>query len=133
MSIRIESSSTRKFHDMGDPMEEISLQEKSDLGEALKQLNDDTLDTNTHMSGIDMRARLEDIEISNILAIDALVAFRFLPISVLSFTRSKKRLSVSKGGKGREEIVNIVRGDREHAEEKAGGFRRLLGMGGPKE
>jgi len=88
--------------------------ESTELGEALKELNLDVVENN-RMSGIDMRARLHYMEISNILALDTLVAFKLLPIDVLSFTRQKKRLSVSIKGEGRKEIVQIVGGkqDRE--------------------
>lgn len=85
----------------------------TELGESLKELNKDSIETNTRMSGIDMRARLHPFEISYVLALDSLVALGVLPTSCLAFTRQKKRLSVSLLGKGREEIVNIVAGKRE--------------------
>lgn len=85
----------------------------TELGETLKELNLDTLDTNIRMSGIDMRARLHHSEVTSILALDALVSLGVLPTKCLVFTRQKKRLSVSLEGKGREEIVNIVAGKRE--------------------
>ena len=91
----------------------------TELGETLKELNLDTLDTTIRMSGIDMRARLHHIEVSSILALDALVSLGVLPTKCLAFTRQKKRLSVSLDGKGREEIVNIVAGKREQ-DAKAG-------------
>ena len=98
---------------------ETHIVEPTELGESLKELNDDTLDKHSRMSGIDMRSRLHYTEISSILGVDTLVMFRLLPVSCLSFTRQKKRLAVSLSGKGREDIVNIVGGKREH-EERAG-------------
>jgi len=92
--------------------------ENTELGEALRELNLDKVENN-RMSGIDMRARLHYLEVSNILALDTLVAFKLLPQDVLSFTRQKKRLSVSLKGEGRTEIVQIV-GGKQDREEKAG-------------
>ena len=96
----------------------------TELGDSLKHLNDDSLDTATRMSGIDMRARLHPMEVSSVLALDALVAMGVLPSRCLAFSRQKKRLSVSIGGKGREEIVNIVGGKRDQ-DAKAG----MMGFG----
>src|SRR3989304_18971 len=99
----------------------------SETGEVIKDLNSDIIDTDTNMSGIDMRARLHPIEISGILALDALVQLNFMPPTVLGFTRQKKRLSVSLDGKGRTESVDIVRGEREHQEGK--GILSRMGKG----
>ena len=85
----------------------------SELGDSLKELNNDSIEPNTRMSGIDMRARLHPLEISSVLALDALVSLGILPTSCLAFTRQKKRLSVSLDGRGRDDIVNIVAGKRE--------------------
>jgi hypothetical protein len=84
----------------------------SELGESLKELNLDSVDSE-RLSGIDLRSRLHHIEVSAILAVDTLIAFKFLPMSAVIFTRIKKRLSVSQDGKGREEIVDMVRGKRQ--------------------
>ena len=97
--------------------------QSTELGESLKELNLDALDANIRMSGIDLRARLFGIEISSILALDALVSFGILPTKCLAFTRQKKRLSVSLDGKGREEIVSLVAGKKEmEAKAGMGGF-----------
>jgi len=85
----------------------------TELGESLKELNDDNLDPKSRMSGIDLRSRLHYLEISSILAVDSLVGFKFLPTSCLSFTRQKKRLAVSQDGKGRQDIVTIVGGKQD--------------------
>jgi len=94
----------------GQAIQDIS--QPTELGESLKELNNDDLATN-RVSNIDMRSRLHPIEVPSILAVDTLVAFKLLPISCLGFTRQKKRLSVSIEGKGRQEIVDIVAGKRE--------------------
>lgn len=102
--IEKEESVKEKTRDWGKQ----SIIQKSELGEALKELNDDSYDEKTRMSEIDMRTRLFYSEIAGLLAIDTLVSFRFLPKSCLLFTRKKKRLNVSLKGLGREEIVNIT-------------------------
>lgn len=100
------------------------INQPTELGDTLKELNKDTIETETNnrMSGIDMRARLHPLEISSVLALDALVALGILPTSCLAFSRQKKRLSVSLDGKGRDDIVNIVSGKRE--------LDAKMGMGG---
>lgn len=90
------------------------INQSSELGDTLRELNDDTIEPHTRMSGIDMRARLHPMEITGLLGIDTLVAFRVLPESCLQFTRQKKRLSVSIKGEGRKEIAEIAAGKREH-------------------
>ena len=111
-----------------------NITQPTELGETLKELNDDTIEPETRMSGIDMRARLHPMEIVGLLGIDTLVAFRVLPESCLQFTRQKKRLSVSIKGEGRKEIVDITGGKREHDAKMGGGgfvdkLRSFAGMG----
>ena len=107
----------------------MPIQETSDLSESLKQLNDDTTDHKNRMSGIDLRTRLHFTEIPSILACDTLVGFNFLPQECLNFTRQKKRLAVSLQGKGRGEIVDLVRGKQEQEQGKSA-FDRMKGMFG---
>jgi len=107
-----------------DDYSKTLIQEPTELGESLKELNFDGIEKDTRMSGIDMRARLHYIEVPAILAIDTLVSFSFLPISCLAFTRQKKRLSVSINGQGRQEIVELVAGKKEHEERKG-----MMGVG----
>ena len=109
----------------------------TELGETLKNLNDDHLDPGTRMSNIDMRTRLGWSEIPSLLCIDSLVAFKFLPTNCLTLTRQKKRLNVSLKGEGRKEIVSIVAGKREQeANSMGGGFwnglKERVGLGGQK-
>jgi len=96
------------------------ISQPTELGESLRELNLDSLEADTRMSGIDMRSRLHFVEIPSILAVDTLVGFKFLPTSCLAFTRQKKRLSVSLDGKGRGEIVDIVGRKREDDVRKGG-------------
>jgi len=104
----------RKFFDLQDNNEGTTeIKEGTELGDSLRELNNDTIEHSTRMSGIDMRSRLFNSEISSLLAVDTLVAFRLLPISALGFSRQKKRLAVSRDGKGRTEIVDIVGGKRD--------------------
>ena len=113
-----------------DGIEEIK--QSSELGEALRELNDDSIDKNGRHSGIDMRSNLHPIEISSILAVDTLVNLRFLPKTCLDFTRQKKRLAVSKLGQGRKDTVTLVSGQREHQQNSGnggivGGIKNMFG------
>lgn len=101
----------------------------TELGDSLKELNDDTLDPRSRQSGMDMRARLHYVEVRNLLAIDALVGLQVLPTECLAFSRQKKRLSVSLSGKGRDDIVNIVSGKNNVEAKKAGFFGGFFGGG----
>jgi hypothetical protein len=87
--------------------------------ELIKEMNRDDIEETTGMSSIDMRARLHNVEITALLAFDAIVGFNFLPKNCLPFTRQKKRLSVSIEGKGRTESRDIFIGKKEE-QAKAG-------------
>ena len=100
---------------------EVSVKENTEIGEALKELNNDDLSSETRMSGIDMRSRLHYLELAGILQFDSLIMFRFLPKSALPFTRQKKRLAVSLNGLGRQEIKDIVSGKLERDKQMSGG------------
>lgn len=99
-----------------------SIIQPTELGDSLKELNLDVIEQETRMTGIDLRARLHPVEVNSVLAIDSLVALGVLPVRCLAFSRQKKRLSVSINGKGRDDIVNIVRGKRDHDKEASNGF-----------
>lgn len=109
------------------------IKQNTELGDSLKELNKDELEKDTRMSGIDLRSRLHYVEIGYVLALDSLVALGVCPIKALSFTRQKKRLSVSLEGKGRDDIVNVVSGKREQDAKLSGGFldraKGFIGMG----
>ena len=85
----------------------------TEIGESLKELHNDILDTRTRMSGIDMRAYLHYAEVASVLALDSLVALGVLPTKTLAFSRQKKRLSKSIDGIGSKQIVDLVAGKRE--------------------
>jgi hypothetical protein len=99
---------------------EVNLKDSTEIGEALRELNNDDLDLDTRMSGIDMRSRLHYMEVAGILQFDTLIMFHFLPRSALPFTRQKKRLAVSLNGLGRTEIKDIVAGKIEKDTRMAG-------------
>lgn len=101
----------------------------TELKDAFNEMNKDEIEGDARMSSIDTRAILHPIEVGNILALDALVSLNTLPKGLLNFTRSKKRLSISQLGKGREQMVDVAVGNREHKENAGGGFGKLLGMG----
>lgn len=102
-----------------NPRNEQDIVQPTETGEALNQLNLDDIGDNK-LTTIDMRGRLHHAEVSFILALDALVSLKIVPSTMLSFTRRKKRLSVSVDGKGRNEIVNIVAGREEKEKAKFG-------------
>jgi hypothetical protein len=99
----------------------VTPREISELQGSLIELNNDDFNPTERTSKIDMRSRLYNIEISSILVIDMLIKMKFLPSSTTGLTSQKKRLAVSLMGKGREEIVQIVGGKREH-EQMVGGM-----------
>jgi hypothetical protein len=98
-----------------------NINQPTELGEALKDLDYDDLDPVTRMSGIDMRSRLQIFEINSLWCIDALVAMKFLPSSCLTITRQRKRLLVSLSGLGRTEKVQMTVGQREQQAKAANG------------
>ncbi len=97
---------TKTFGDEGV----TNITQGTELGESLKELNADSINADTRMSAIDMRSRLHAIEISSVLAVDALVGFGVLPQKCLILSTQKKRLNVSEGGLGRREMVELVAG-----------------------
>ena len=90
-----------------------NIQEVGDMSQTIKELNDDTIVDK--FTNIDMKTNLKDVEINGILVVDSLRAMGFLPFDISNLTRSKKRISVSKGGKGREDIVRIAQGMQEES------------------
>lgn len=105
--------------------------DKTELGEALDHLNNDQIDEqDSRMSNIDLRSRLHHTEIASVLALDSLVSLGVLPSRCLAFTRQKKRLAVSLEGKGRLDIIEIVRGkeEREVTRSGMGKIKSLFGV-----
>ena len=99
---------------------ETQINQPTELGEAMKDLDNDDLDPDTRMSNIDMRTRVQVMEVNSLWAIDALVAMRFLPSRCLTISRQRKRLLVSLNGMGREEKVKMTVGQREQEAQKGG-------------
>lgn len=100
----------------------ITPTEISELQGSLQELNNDNVNPISRNSGIDLRTRLYNTEIASITVLDTLVAFNFLPMSIVPFTLQKKRLAVSLKGKGRDEIVELVAGKRENDATKNNGI-----------
>jgi len=100
----------------------ITPTEISELQGSLQELNNDKVNPIARTSGIDLRTRLFNSEIASITVLDTLVAFNFLPMSIVPFTLQKKRLAVSLKGKGRDEIVELVGGKRESDAKTSTGF-----------
>lgn len=103
--------------DLEDTIEHVGkeqpIHEVTELGEVMRNLDDDIQDRITKMSNIDFNTRLTADEINNIMIIDELTRLGILPDNI-GLTRQKKRLSVSLKGEGRKEKVAIVQGEREH-------------------
>lgn len=108
-----------------------SINESSELSDTIKELNEDSLNSEG-FSSIDMKTRLNVLEISSLIAIDSMIALNFLPREVSFITRSKKRLAVSQLGKGRDEIVGITKGlrDEKQGTTAFGKIRSLFESGG---
>lgn len=96
--------------------------EKSDIAETIKELNSDIVDKDK-FSGIDMKANLHPVEISAILCVDTLISMEFLPLDTAFLTRKKQRLSASKMGEGRNQIVSIAQGMRDQNSSRSFGER----------
>jgi hypothetical protein len=104
----------------------------SEIGEALVDINKDELD-HTSQSTIDLRAHLHPAETCAVLCMDALVGLKVLPHSCLTFTRQKKRLSISVNGVGRQQTVDIVTGKKQEDKPLLGTLDKLKGVFGGSE
>jgi len=93
----------------------------TELGESLKELNQDVIEQKSRMSSIDMRAILHPFQVHPIAAFDTLASFGMITKRSLSLSRKIMRLSVSQQGKGREQIVDTVVGKRDNDIKKSGG------------
>jgi len=92
---------------------EQPINQETELTGVMKVLNEDVLEKETHLPSIDMKTRLQPIELSSMVIHDTVIALNCLPQDCLITTRTKKRLAVSLNGLGREEMVKIVQGERE--------------------
>jgi len=107
-------------------MGEQQITQESDLKGVMKELNSDEIEKHTGFASIDTRARLHPFEIVSMTVHDTIISLNCLPKICLNTTRCKKRLSVSINGKGREEMVKIVQGERENDAKKSGGMLSKL-------
>ena len=105
---------------------EQAVVQESDLKGVMKELNEDSIEKNTGFASIDTRSRLHPFEITSITIHDSIISLNCLPKVCLNTTRCKKRLSVSINGKGREEMVRIVQGERDNQANKGGGFLKSM-------
>lgn len=109
------------------------IMQASELGETMDKMNNDDYNPNTRFSNIDMRTRLFNYSERNaIIAIESMSGLRMMPQECTTPTRSIKRLNVSMMGKGRQEMVDIVAGKREHDKQSSGfgdKIKGFLGMG----
>ncbi|NIP39039.1 MAG: hypothetical protein GWO07_07100 [Candidatus Dadabacteria bacterium] len=85
--------------------------ETTELGEAIHELNKDDV-TPDRLSSIDFRSRINPFEMTPMVALDASIGMGVIPVVCGVLNRSKMRKSVSEGGKGRQEFVDIVTGKR---------------------
>ena len=95
---------------------EVPFEDVTELGQVMDNLDNDVIDDSTGMSKIDFNARLGRDEVRNIIAIDELNRLGIIPS--IALTRQFKRLSVSLDGRGRQEKVEIVQGQREQQSSK---------------
>lgn len=111
---------------------EAPMSQDSDLKGVMKEMNEDSLETEAKLPSIDMRTRLHPFEITNIVIHDTIISLDCLPKDCLITTRTKKRLAVSESGKGRSEMVQIVQGERD--KQSSGGFMSTVkNMFAPKK
>ena len=98
----------------------------SDVRGMLKELNIDELERDSGLSSIDTRTNLEVIEVSSHTTHDGMVNLHALPVLCLMTTRQMKRLSVSKQGKGRDQMVDMTKNERSFRRNWLG---RMMGQG----
>jgi len=127
---QIIDSSKHKFKfNSGLVAGETSVNVPSDIKETLVELNADVTEKGTNMSSIDFKARITPFEERAMLVIDGLVALNAMPLECLNITRQKKRLSVSRHGEGRKEMIKAIVGNNQ-ADEKKGIFQKIRGFMG---
>ena len=115
-----------------------SIQQPTELGEALKELNKDVIEGQTRTSSIDMRSILHPVQVHPVSAFEGLVVMGMITKKCLGFSRQIKRNAVSINGEGRRQIVQTTQGKTEVDINKAGGvtggfMSRFFGGGGKKE
>ena len=98
--------------------------EPSDLSETFKELNSDIVDAE-QFSSIDTRTRLTASQVPSLVALDLLTQCGVIPNKYNRIGRGVKRLSVSIGGKGREEMVQVVQGINEQKAKEGNVVQRI--------
>lgn len=100
---------------------ELPFNEKTEMGEIFDNLDNDNISSNG-FSKIDFNARLLGFEANNCVIFDEIKALGLLPFGA-NLTMQKKRISVSIGGLGRQEKVQIASASRgAELQGKSGGF-----------
>lgn len=97
----------------GGPSGVRDIVQPTEVGDAIKHLNNDATDPITRQSAIDFNARLHPVEGASVLSVDVLVGMGGLTQRCSILSRQKKRLSVSIHGEGRKEIVELFNGKKE--------------------
>lgn len=108
----------------------IPVKETSELGDAIVEFNKDDLSSD-RLSSIDFRSRINHFEIAPMIALDSLIGMGFIPTKAGILNRVKMRKSVSLGGAGRKEFVDIVVGKTQRDSQMKSG-QNLIGMGEQK-
>lgn len=104
----------------------IPIQQSSEMKDALSELNKDDISPLTNSSAIELRARIDDdLQESGLTQFITLISMGVYPKDSLKLAMTALRLSVSRQGKGRGEIVSVTTGQREHEEAKSGYMGRL--------
>ena len=116
------SNSSEFYQDTGI----VPYSHKTELSEAMKRLDDDSVDHETGMTEFDKNANLNYLEKTMILVVDTLIGYHFLPLPTLRFTRQNKRLSVSVDALGRRQKVDMVVGQRDHETKRANLIDRAM-------
>jgi len=109
----------------------IPVKETSELGDAITEFNKDDL-SGDRLSSIDFRSRINNFEIAPMIALDSLIGMGFIPTKAGILNRVKMRKSVSLGGAGRKEFVDIVVGKTQRDSQIRTG-QNLMGMGEVKK
>lgn len=107
----------------------VPIKEGSELGDAIKEQNKDIVAD--RLSSMDFASRIDKLEMSPMIALDTLIGMGVIPIECGKLNRVKMRKSVSIGGEGRREFVDLVVGKKEQ-DMKAGFGSKLgnfIGMG----
>ena len=90
-----------------------------EMSEVLRIMNEDVIDNNTGMRSIDVKTRINVFERNSLAALDTVAHMHVCKPTIL--THIMKRLNVSLGGRGREESVRVIVGEREQRGVESGG------------